>query len=118
MPRVRPIFKQGNLRAELAGLEGGSDPSRPPPTTSRVRSELIARSGCAHRFGAELLVRPDQVHDGVDERQMREGLREVPEVTAGMRVDLLGVQEQRGGVGQELLAQGPGAVQLPDFGQR
>ncbi len=49
---------------------------------------------------------------------MREGLREVPEVTPGMRVDLLGVQEQRGGVGQELLAQGPGAVQLPDLGQR
>ena len=35
------------------------------------------------------LLRRDDVHDGVDERQVGEGLREVAEVAAGVGVDLL-----------------------------
>jgi hypothetical protein len=80
------------------------------------RSGARARGGGG--AGAAALVLADQVHNGVDQRQVREGLREVPEVPARVRVDLLGVQQQRAGVGQQLLAQGPGAGQLPDLGQR
>jgi hypothetical protein len=40
------------------------------------------QAGLVHFVGA------DQVDDRVDERQVGEGLREVPEVTPGMRVDL------------------------------
>ncbi len=34
----------------------------------------------------------DHVHDGVDQRQVCEGLREVSQLLAGMRIDLLAVQ--------------------------
>ena len=34
----------------------------------------------------------DHVHDGVDQRQVGEGLREVSKLLAGMRIDLLAVQ--------------------------
>src|SRR5215469_6656998 len=66
--------------------------------------------------GSVHFVGVDQVDDRVDERQMGEGLREVPEVPSGMRVDLLGVQQQRACVGEQLLAQCPGAGYLPDLG--
>src|SRR3954469_24181144 len=55
----------------------------------------------------ELLVGANDVHHGVDERQMREGLREVAEVAARLRVDLLGEQTERRGVGQQPLAHRP-----------
>ena len=58
----------------------------------------------------------DQMDDRVDEREVGEGLREVPEVTPGMRVDLLGVQQQRARVGEQLFAQRPGAGDLSDLG--
>jgi hypothetical protein len=58
------------------------------------------------------------VHDGVDERQMGEGLREVSQVAAGPGVDLLGIQQQRAGVRQQLLAQPPRAADLADLRQR
>ena len=45
--------------------------------------------------GGELVVGADHVHDGVDQREVRERLREVAEVPAGARVDLLGVELQR-----------------------
>jgi hypothetical protein len=32
------------------------------------------------------------MHDGIDQCQMREGLREVPQVQATVVIDLLGVQ--------------------------
>src|SRR5713226_553189 len=48
---------------------------------------------------------PDHVHHRVDERQVREGLREVAQVPAAARVDLLGVELQRARVRQQLLAQ-------------
>jgi hypothetical protein len=58
------------------------------------------------------------VHDRVDLGQVRERLREVPEVAPGVRVDLLGVQQQRAGQRQQLLAQRAGACHLADLGER
>ena len=49
---------------------------------------------------------------GVDEREMGERLREVPEVATGARVDLLRVQLEGAGVGEHPLAQLPGAAVL------
>ena len=43
--------------------------------------------------------------DGVDEREVGERLGEVPEMAARVRVELLAVQSERAGVGQELLAE-------------
>ena len=60
----------------------------------------------------------DHVHDGVDQRQMRERLREVAEVTAGTRIDLLGVEPQRRGVAEQTFAEFTGALQLADLSQR
>ena len=45
----------------------------------------------------------------LNERQVREDLGEVPKVPAGVRFYLPGVQQQRAGVGRQLLAQRPGA---------
>jgi len=66
-------------------------------------------SGQGDLPGGDALVLADQVHARVDERQVREDLGEVPKVPAGARVYLLGVQQQRAGVGRQLLAQRPGA---------
>src|SRR5688500_10455329 len=57
----------------------------------------------------DLLLGADHVHDGVDQREVREGLGEVAEVAAGARVDLLRVQAERARVGEQLLAQVAGA---------
>ena len=69
------------------------------------------------RFG-QALIRPDDVHHGVDEREVGERLREVAQVASAVRLDLLGVEQQRAGVGEQLLAQRPGPVQLADLGER
>jgi len=69
------------------------------------------------RLGRDPLVLEDQVHEGVDQREVRERLREVPEVTAGVRFDLLGIQQERAREGQQLLAQGAGTGELPDVGE-
>jgi hypothetical protein len=56
-------------------------------------------SGRTQRLRTEkallVLLGADHVHDGVDQREVREGLREVAEVAAAARVDLLRVQVQR-----------------------
>ena len=83
-------------------------PFRSPPHTSATRGRLLdgRRRGQvglarvrAHRervgAGRELLVGANHVHDGVDQCQMRERLREVAQVAAAARVDLLRVQVQR-----------------------
>ena len=56
----------------------------------------------------ELGLRLDHVDDGVDERQVGERLREVAEVAAAAGVDLLGVEAERAGEGQQLLARACG----------
>ncbi|HEY6315789.1 MAG TPA: hypothetical protein VIY52_33955 [Streptosporangiaceae bacterium] len=54
----------------------------------------------------------------LNERQVREGPGEVPKVPAAVRFYLLGVQQQRAGVGRQLLAQRRGGARLPDLGER
>ena len=68
--------------------------------------------------GLEALVCPDDVHDRVDQRKVGEGLREVAQVAAGARVDLLGVETERAGVGEQLLAEVTAALDLADLDQR
>jgi hypothetical protein len=60
----------------------------------------------------------DQVHHGVDQREVRERLREVAKMPARGRVDLLAVQAERARKRQELLAQGVRPVHLTDLDQR
>src|SRR5215207_3176119 len=64
------------------------------------------------------LIRADDVHHGVDERQVRERLREVAKVTPAVRLDLLGVQQERARVGKQFLAQSAGAIHLADLRER
>ena len=58
------------------------------------------------------------MHDGVDQRQVGERLREVAEVSTRGGIDLLGVEQERTGERQELLAQAARAPDLADLGQR
>src|SRR3954447_23569680 len=60
----------------------------------------------------------DDVHHRVDQREVRERLREVAEHAPGVRVDLLREQLQRAGVGQQLLAQLAGTSRLADLSHR
>src|SRR4051794_33756954 len=60
----------------------------------------------------------DHVHQGVDQRQVRERVWEVTEVAAGVRVEVLRVQAERARVGQQPLAQLAGGVLLADLVER
>ena len=64
-----------------------------------------ALAGCERPGSVCVLFGADDVDHGVDQRQAGEGLREVSQVPSGMRLDLLGVQVQRAGEGQQPLAQ-------------
>src|SRR5215217_2027564 len=93
---------------------------RPPATPRSTPASLIADArrerllpGRLRRIarerrelGRERLLGVDHVHHGVDQRQVRERLREVAQVAARARVDLLGVQAEVARVGEPLLAQG------------
>ena len=72
----------------------------------------------SHHPQLQLLLGPDDVQDCIDQRQVGECLREVAQVAAGERIDLLGEQRQRTGQREKLLAQTAGAGQLADFNQR
>jgi hypothetical protein len=86
--------------------------------TAAETSKLQSGSGRYRRHTAETLILLDQMHHGVDQRQMRERLREVPEMQTAVRIDLLGIQKQRAGIGKELCAQRAGAAELADLRQR
>src|SRR5579875_1103037 len=79
--------------------------------------EVPLRPAGAGALG-EMLVGPDHVHHGVDEREVGERLREVAEVAPGLGVDLLGVEAERAGVPEQPLAEQPRALQLADLAQR
>ena len=57
----------------------------------------------------------DHVQHGIDQRQMCEGLREVAELLTGVRVDLLTVQIERTGEGQQRGTELPGSLVLTDL---
>ena len=65
-----------------------------------------------------LLLRRDHVRDGVDQRQVRERLRVVAEVAPAGGLELLGVEPERRGVGEQPLAQVLGLAVLADLRQR
>jgi hypothetical protein len=65
-----------------------------------------------------LLLQPDHVQHRVDEGEVGEGLREVAQVLAAVRVDLLAVELQRTGEGEQLGAELAGLVDLADLAQR
>ena len=65
-----------------------------------------------------LLLRGDHVGDGVDQREVGERLRVVAEVAARGGLELLGVELQRRGVGQQPLAEVLGLAVLADLRQR
>src|SRR5580700_10953690 len=92
----------------------GRPPKPPPTTTTRWRGVVLmnwsGRSTAA--FGL------DEPAHGVDERQVGEGLGEVAQVLTGLGIDLLRVELQRSGEGEQLLAQGAGAFLLADHAQR
>ncbi len=70
------------------------------PLISAIRSARTIRAG------------------GLDQREVRERLREVAEVPARVDVELLGVQPERRRDPDEPLHQVPGALHLADDGQR
>src|SRR6266576_3163558 len=72
----------------------------------------------SRRRSARSLLGPDDVDEGVDERQVRERLREVAEVPATSGIELFGVEVEGTGQRQQLLAQRPGPLLLADQGQR
>src|SRR5438445_3971262 len=107
---------------------GRIDVPKPPKRTGRTS---YVRPGSALRLGQLRLRRRqrldrfdspslgvDEVHHGVDEREVRERLREVAEMTAVGGVDLLAVQAQRAGIRKELLAQPARTAQLADLDKR
>ena len=61
---------------------------------------------------------PDDVHRRVDQRQVRERLREVAEMPARPRIDLLREQSERTRERQQLLEERARLVQLVDLDQR
>src|SRR5947207_2761939 len=58
------------------------------------------------------LVYPYHVQHGVDEREVRERVREVAQVAAADRVEVLGVEPERARVRQQPLAQRARAIRL------
>src|SRR2546429_4981595 len=106
--------EQGFRTAGVSGAESEDDAGKgPPPPKSGLRrnwrgAELVG--------GARLGV--DHVHHRVDERQVRESLREVAQMAAAARVDLLRVELERARIRQQLFAQLACADQLVDLAQR
>ena len=83
----------GPDRARRAGdrrTEGASARRRRPSQGRDRKAEL--RGLLPGRFGQNL-IGADDVHHGVDERQVRERLGKVAEVTSAVRLDLLGVEQ-------------------------
>src|SRR5215470_431521 len=113
-PVLAPARVARGVMAERCSWPGRRLLARDGRGGSRGRAQP-GGGGCT---GATALILADQVDDGVDQGQVGKGLREVPEMTPGMRVDLLGVQEQRAGVGEQFFAQRPGAGYLSNLGQR
>jgi hypothetical protein len=64
---------------------------------------------------ARLLVGSDEMHDGVDQGQVREGLREVAKVPTVVRVDLFGVEQQGTDELKQFGAQRSSLVDLADL---
>ena len=120
VPRRAPAPQRPG-RLDPFGQPSFTPAPRPGVLRSRSGRKASAVGSCADSgwmpFG-ELLVGADHVHHGVDQRQVGERLREVAQVPAAARVDLLRVQVQRRRVAEQLLAQVAGQRVLADLAQR
>src|SRR4051794_24093974 len=88
------------------------------PLEPRRQPRVVALGAERLLLGGQLLVGADDVHHRVDERQVRERLREVAEVAARPGIDLLRVEVQSRGVAEELLAQVARPLGLADLAER
>ncbi len=94
-------------------------PSHPTAAGSRPRTILLVLGPRSQGGRGRLaLLGVDDVHDRVDQRQVGEGLREVAQVAPGLRIDLLAVQVERAGEGEQPLAQAARPLELADLDQR
>src|SRR4051794_14846149 len=93
----------------------------PAPRWSVKHRELILSGGCAAvAMRSGNLIQPfghDDPRRRLDQGEVREGLREVAEVPAGVDVELLGEEPQRRGDAQQPLHQVAGSLLLADDGQ-
>src|SRR4051794_14075692 len=97
----------------------GCQPAGGPIAIASARRPRAGDPGVErHALAVRRLVGVDDVHQRVDEREVREGLREVAEVAARPPVDLLRVEAERAGVAEQLLAQLARANRLADLAQR
>src|SRR5580698_7630526 len=94
----------------------GSPPNPPPTTTTRCRGVVLMRLVPSSRHGVLLCF--DEPAHGIYERQVGEGLREVPQMFPGLSVDLLGVELEGPGEVQELLAELARPLVLADHAER
>src|SRR5215216_4680835 len=124
------------LPAEKTTWVAGFHSSQPLQSTAARRSSSM--SACSGTQGAAVWVKillpvPDRagpgtgfvvmpsafelddVDHGIDQRQVREGLREVTKVLAGVRIDLLAIQIQSTRESQQLGAELPSAFVLTDL---
>src|ERR1700728_1650518 len=83
-----------------------------------ANERLHAQRQCAADAGSHSLGALDDGRDGVDQREVRERLREVAEVASAARIELLSVEVERRGVRQQLLAELAGALFLADLRER
>src|SRR5436189_6160999 len=63
----------------------------------------------------QVMIGADDVHDGVDEGQVGEGLGEVTQVASGACVDLLGVEVKARREPEHLLAERASAIVVTDL---
>src|SRR5437868_3791317 len=87
---------RGSARSSSVTWSGCSNSSS---TAARILTERMipcpsAPLGPWRAFQGELLVGLDHVHHSVDQREVRERLREVAEVAPGRRIDFLRIQPQ------------------------
>src|SRR6478735_745467 len=86
---------------------------RPRPSWMGTRSRLARHLACSRRAAGCSY----DMDDGVDQREVGEGLRKVAKVATRRRVDLFREQLQRAPECEQLLAELPRTVDLADFDQ-
>jgi hypothetical protein len=100
VPACRTGWPAGPGSPRRCRRRGRGDGAGSPPPRRKLRVTCPAPMRSSSRI---------RCTHALNERQVREGLGEVPQVPAGVRFYLLGIRQQRAGVGRQLLARRPGA---------
>src|SRR5438874_9516768 len=91
------------------------------PVRARGSPGVVARArgleGRREDTGLDALLGSNHVHDRVDQREVGECLREIAEMAPTSGVDLLGIELERTGVGEQLLAEVACPIYLSDLGE-